>query len=141
MDMTLVEEYPNYLLHMMDFSPLAVERRQGLGIVVREPSTIEIPELEETLTTSLPYVEVVSDRIFGVDQVMDIWVDKDRIYLPKLNTEESDSVSSCVSNEALYANLRPGWYSRARGHRDLERSPYTLRPEELVMTRKTEPES
>ncbi|KAG2055958.1 hypothetical protein BDR06DRAFT_302672 [Suillus hirtellus] len=91
MNMTLVDEYPNYLLHMMDFSPLAVERRQGLGTVVREPSTIEIPELEETLTTSLPYVEVVSDRIFGVDQVMDIWVDKDRIYLPKLNTEESDS--------------------------------------------------
>lgn len=91
MDMTLVEDYPNYLLYMMDFSPLAVERRQGLGRVVREPSTIEIPELEETLTTSLPYVEVVSDRIFGVDQVMDIWVDKDRIYLPKLNAEESDS--------------------------------------------------
>lgn len=81
----------DYKLHMMDFSPLAVERRQGLGIVVTEPSTIEITESAETLTTSLPYVEVVSDRVFGADQVIDIWVDKDRIYLPKLNSEESDS--------------------------------------------------
>ncbi|KAG2156916.1 uncharacterized protein EDB93DRAFT_1126489 [Suillus bovinus] len=89
----------DYKLHMMDFSPLAVERRQGLGIVVKEPSTIEIAESSETLTTCLPYVEVVSDRIFGADQVLDIWVDKNRIYLPKLNSEESDSVSSCVFNQ------------------------------------------
>lgn len=90
----IAEDHPNnmdYKLHMMDFSPLAVERRQGLGIVVTEPSTIEITESAETLTTSLPYVEVVSDRVFGADQVIDIWVDKDRIYLPKLNSEESDS--------------------------------------------------
>ncbi|KAG2065167.1 hypothetical protein BDR04DRAFT_1108890 [Suillus decipiens] len=79
-----------YRLHMMDFSPLAVERRQGLGSVVTEPSTIII-ESTETLTTSLPYVEVVSDRIFGADQVMDIWVDKDRIYLPKLELD-SDGI-------------------------------------------------
>lgn len=88
------EDHPSemdYKLHMMDFSPLAVERRQGLGKVVTEPSTIETTESAETLTTSLPYVEVVSDRIFGADQVMDIWVDKDRIYLPKLNSEEWDS--------------------------------------------------
>ncbi|KAG1775544.1 hypothetical protein EV702DRAFT_1279893 [Suillus placidus] len=81
----------DYKLHMMDFSPLATERRQGLGMVVTEPSTIEITESAETLTTSLPYVEVVSDRIFDADQVMDIWVDKDRIYLPKLNSKETDS--------------------------------------------------
>lgn len=69
-----------YRLHMMDFSPLAVERRQGLGRVVTEPSTI-ITKSTETSTTSLPYVEVVSDRIFGADQLMNIWVDKDRVYL------------------------------------------------------------
>jgi hypothetical protein len=88
------EDHPDdmdYKLHMMDFSPLAVERRQGLGRVVTKPSTIEITESAETLTTSLPYVEVVSDRIFGGYQVTDIWVDKDRIYLPKLNPEDSDS--------------------------------------------------
>lgn len=92
-DMT-TEDHPDdmdYKLHMMDFSPVAVERRQGLGNVVTEPSTIEITESAEMLTTSLPYVEVVSDRIFGGYQVTDIWVDKDRIYLPKLNPEELDS--------------------------------------------------
>ncbi|KAG0695303.1 hypothetical protein DFH29DRAFT_274252 [Suillus ampliporus] len=66
------EDSTHYMLHMMDFSPLAVERRQGLGIVVTEPSTIEITESGEKLTTSLPYVE-------------------DRIYLPKLTTEDPDS--------------------------------------------------
>jgi len=114
---TAAEDYLDdidYKLHMMDFSPLAVERRQGLGKVVTEPSTIEITESEETLTTSLPYVEVVSDRIFGASQVTDIWVDKDRIYLPKLDLE--DSVSSCVSNKFRHANFYLGWYRRARGH-------------------------
>ncbi|KAG0700144.1 hypothetical protein DFH29DRAFT_1001408 [Suillus ampliporus] len=69
----------------MDFSPLAVERRQGLGRVAKEPSTIKITEfwlskkgVAESLTTSLPYVEVVSDRTIGNNR---IWVDKDRIYL------------------------------------------------------------
>ncbi|KAG2363024.1 hypothetical protein BDR07DRAFT_1460543 [Suillus spraguei] len=97
-----------YRLHMMDFSSLTVERRQGLGRVVTEPSTIII-ESTETLT-SLPYVEVVSDRIFGADQVMDIWVNKDRIYLPKLGLnidgideleviEISSGVSICNANQ------------------------------------------
>ncbi|KAG2129452.1 hypothetical protein DEU56DRAFT_982325 [Suillus clintonianus] len=79
-----------YRLHVMDFSPLAVERRQGLGRVVKEPSTIEITEsqtgksleLAESLTTSLPYVEVVldQDRTFGHRGFENIWMDKDRIY-------------------------------------------------------------
>jgi hypothetical protein len=131
-----VEDHPDdmdYKLHMMDFSPLAVERRQGLGKVVTEPSSIKTTESAETLTTSLPYVEVVSDRIFGADQVTDIWVDKDRIYLPKLSSEESDSVSFCVSNEVRHTDSYPGWYRGARGHRDLERGLYILAPEGLVM--------
>lgn len=72
---------------MMDFSLLAVERRQGLGRVVKEPSTIEITEsrsgetLAESLTTSLPYVEVVldPDRTFGFRGFEKIWIDKDRV--------------------------------------------------------------
>ncbi|KAG1777075.1 hypothetical protein EV702DRAFT_1268612 [Suillus placidus] len=70
-----------YRLHMMDFSPLAVERRHGLGRVVREPSVTEIHKPEKTLTTSLPYVEVVSDRVFDADILFGMWVDRDRIYL------------------------------------------------------------
>jgi len=74
-------------LHMMDFSPLAVERRQGLGRVVTEPSSIHVFGEDSgkalTLTTSLAYVEVVSDRTFGPAELVEIWVDKDRIYFPK----------------------------------------------------------
>ncbi|OAX37994.1 hypothetical protein K503DRAFT_190984 [Rhizopogon vinicolor AM-OR11-026] len=75
----------SHRLHMMDFSPSAVERRQGLGRMITEPATIEVMSEGEkvTLTTSLPYVEVMSDRKFGVDELIEIWVDKDRIYLPK----------------------------------------------------------
>ncbi|KAG1737538.1 uncharacterized protein EDB91DRAFT_1083050 [Suillus paluster] len=64
----------------------------GLGRVVTESSTIEIPKIDkevgvfppeagEQLTTSLPYVQVVSDRKFGSHEVKVIWVDNDRIYL------------------------------------------------------------
>lgn len=79
-----------YRLRVMDFSPLAVERRQGLGRVVKEPSTIEITEsrtgesfkLAESLTTCLPYVEVMldQDRTFGYRGFERIWIDADRIY-------------------------------------------------------------
>lgn len=73
-----------YKLCVMDFSPLAVERRQGQGRVVKEPSTIEITEsrTRESLTTSLPYVEVVldQDRLFGHRGFEGIWIDRDRIY-------------------------------------------------------------
>ncbi|KAG1751112.1 hypothetical protein EDB19DRAFT_1274303 [Suillus lakei] len=71
-----------YRLCAMDFSPLAVERRQGLGRVVKGPSTIEILDLqpEVTLTTNLPYVEVVLNRTFNYP-FDGIWIDKDRIYL------------------------------------------------------------
>ncbi|KAG0704692.1 hypothetical protein DFH29DRAFT_359267 [Suillus ampliporus] len=91
-----------YRLHMMDFSPLAVKRRQGLGRVVTEPSTIEIPkydwQLEEIipgavkLTTSLPYVEVVSDRKFGEHGVKRVWVDSDRIYLCQAADPNGDDI-------------------------------------------------
>lgn len=65
-------------LHMMDFSPLAVKHRQGLGLVVREPSTVDLEG--ELVTTSLPYVEVVSETKFSPQQTH-IRVDKDRIYM------------------------------------------------------------
>ncbi|KAG2133263.1 uncharacterized protein EDB93DRAFT_888444 [Suillus bovinus] len=77
-----------YKVRLMDFSPMAVTNRQGLGCVVKEPSTIEMsPFMESTtednfrITTSLPYVEVVSDRKIGVHELQGIWLDKDRIYL------------------------------------------------------------
>ncbi|KAG2127983.1 hypothetical protein DEU56DRAFT_524701 [Suillus clintonianus] len=73
-----------YKLHVMDFSPLAVTNRRGLGRVVKEPSTIYISGYTYTpgdsLTTFLPYVEVVLDRTFQ-DDVPDIWIDEDRMYL------------------------------------------------------------
>jgi hypothetical protein len=89
----------HYTLHMMDFSPLAVTNRRGLGRVVKEPSTIDISDLTDSysfeeaqsLITSLPYVEVVSDREFEVRELKDIWIDKDRIYLLLTNHESDDS--------------------------------------------------
>jgi hypothetical protein len=87
-----------YSLHMMDFSRSAVVRRQDVGRVVTEPSTIKVYVEEVTeevpvmvvlmLTTSLPYVEVVSDRKFGFDDLDKIWVQQDRIYLLKHKVEE-----------------------------------------------------
>ncbi|KAG2156197.1 hypothetical protein DEU56DRAFT_906368 [Suillus clintonianus] len=74
-------------LHMMDFNPLAVKCRQGLGRVVKESSTIKISEWGEDVTSSLPYVEIVLDRRFGSCTLDDIWVDKDRIYLLKMTQE------------------------------------------------------
>ncbi|KAG1720374.1 hypothetical protein EDB19DRAFT_574829 [Suillus lakei] len=74
-----------YNLQVMDFSPLAVERREGFGRVVKESSMTKItdPESEEevTLTTNLPYVEVVLDRTFDYPAIQRIWIDEDRIYL------------------------------------------------------------
>ncbi|KAG1788593.1 uncharacterized protein HD556DRAFT_1403191 [Suillus plorans] len=76
------------LLHILDFSPLAVTNRRGLGRVVKEPSTVSV--VDEcigwppwSLTTSLPYVEVILDRKFGSaeSELADVWVNKDRIYL------------------------------------------------------------
>ncbi|KAG0707913.1 hypothetical protein DFH29DRAFT_1065961 [Suillus ampliporus] len=76
-----------YILHMMDFSPLAVTNRRGLGRVVKEPSTIDITgRSRESLTTSLPYIEVVSDRVGDLEE---IWIDKDRIYLLKVIWERA----------------------------------------------------
>ncbi|KAG1819913.1 hypothetical protein EV424DRAFT_917650 [Suillus variegatus] len=82
------------VLHLMDFSPLAVTNRRGLGQVVKKPSTTYISdsndEFGEYLTTSLPYVKVVfSDRKFDSDdsELQDIWIDKDRIYTLNADTE------------------------------------------------------
>ncbi|OJA12069.1 hypothetical protein AZE42_02170 [Rhizopogon vesiculosus] len=80
---TLPNRLPTeYRLRMMDFSPLAAERRQGLGRVVKEPSTVYIDESGQSVMTSLPYVEVVSDKRISYQSELPrpkIWVDSDRI--------------------------------------------------------------
>ena len=73
--------HTKYRLHMMDFTPLAVERRRGLGRMVKEPSMIQVPDSEENFMTSLPYVEVTSDRTFTSHELYHIWVHKDGIIL------------------------------------------------------------
>ncbi|KAG2107488.1 uncharacterized protein F5147DRAFT_837394 [Suillus discolor] len=82
-----------YGVRLMDFSPIAGTNRQGLGRVVKESSTIEMSSVMDdtvkeenlTITTSLPYVEVVSKRKFSVRELLDTWLDKDRIYLLNAN--------------------------------------------------------
>lgn len=99
-----------YTLHILDFSPLAVTNRRGLGRVVKEPSTI--PEFDEwtgrpvkSLMTSLPYVEVILDRRFGSaeSELADVWVDKDRIYL--LNTKFDHEVVGSAHYAIEYNEL------------------------------------
>ncbi|KAG1727720.1 hypothetical protein EDB19DRAFT_2042757 [Suillus lakei] len=91
---------PNeYMLHMMDFSPLAVTNSRGLGRVVKETSTINFTgKFAESLTlsTSLPYVEVVSDRKFSFDQLQAIWIDKDRIYLLNTNSTRTSTTLEVI---------------------------------------------
>ncbi|KAG1795301.1 uncharacterized protein HD556DRAFT_1192985, partial [Suillus plorans] len=83
------EENRHSILHLMDFSPLAVTNRLGLGRVVKEPSATYISstrEFGEILKTSLPYVQVVfTDRKFdrASPELDDIWIDKDRIHILK----------------------------------------------------------
>ncbi|KAG2131773.1 hypothetical protein DEU56DRAFT_757469 [Suillus clintonianus] len=81
------QDHPmEYRFHAMDFSPLAIERRQGVGRVVKEPSTIiiETPDSppQVALTTNLPYVELVSDGTFSYP-FDGIWIDKDAVYLSR----------------------------------------------------------
>ncbi|KAG1838842.1 hypothetical protein C8R48DRAFT_782279 [Suillus tomentosus] len=90
------EENRHSILHLMDFSPLAVTNRRGLGRVVKEPSATYIgtstKEFGEILKTSLPYVRVVfSDRKFdrASPELDDIWIDKDRIYILKGDRERA----------------------------------------------------
>ncbi|KAG1851970.1 hypothetical protein F4604DRAFT_1303676 [Suillus subluteus] len=78
-----------YRLHLMDFSPSAVRRHQpGLGRLVNEPSTVENCQSGEYLTTFLPYVEVASDRTFSHGEFVEIWLDKDKIYLFRGNIDQ-----------------------------------------------------
>ncbi|KAG0699305.1 hypothetical protein DFH29DRAFT_1015285 [Suillus ampliporus] len=89
-----------HILHMMDFSPLAVTNRRGLGRVVKEPSTIDFAEFTgrsesgKSLMTSLPYVEVVSDR--RLSDLRRVWIDKDRIYLFKVVRDLEDNFESAT---------------------------------------------
>ncbi|KAG1786086.1 uncharacterized protein HD556DRAFT_1068794 [Suillus plorans] len=78
----------HFILQLLDFSPLAVTNRRGLGRVVIEPSTAYISAgkfgFGESLTTSLPYVQVVfSDRKFDCagSLLRSMWIDKDGIYM------------------------------------------------------------
>ena len=71
-------------IHILDFSPLAVERRQGRGTLVTGTSKIRIPGPFPTIMSSLPYVEaVLEDRPFGSDRtvLLDIWINKDKLIL------------------------------------------------------------
>ncbi|KAG1775234.1 hypothetical protein EV702DRAFT_1269576 [Suillus placidus] len=85
---TTPDTLAEYEVHMMDFSPLAVLNRQGLGRVVKEPSTIQT---YMKITTSLPYVDVVSDSKFDVRNLQHIWLDKDRVYLLNANWDSPQS--------------------------------------------------
>jgi len=88
-----MSETHEYELRVMDFSPLAVANRRGLGRVVKDRTTIvqsgewheksgdRITQQCLTTETSLPYVSVVSDRKIGGGWLEDAWMDKDRIYL------------------------------------------------------------
>ncbi|KAG2049276.1 hypothetical protein BDR06DRAFT_1068967 [Suillus hirtellus] len=75
-DQMMSERHEYYKLHMIDFSPLAVTNRRGLGRVVKERSTVTVAvhrgsnfEWDDeakcyhysTVETALPYVEVISD--------------------------------------------------------------------------------
>ncbi|KAG1775216.1 hypothetical protein EV702DRAFT_452445 [Suillus placidus] len=93
---TTPDRHAEYEVHMMDFSPLAVSNRQGLGRVVKEPSTIEetiyTTKTENVeITSSLPYVEVVSDSKFYVPHLQRIWLDKDRVYLLSVKWDSPQS--------------------------------------------------
>ncbi|KAG2337717.1 hypothetical protein BDR05DRAFT_761604 [Suillus weaverae] len=88
---TADDDLKDYRLHMIDFSPLAVKHRQGIGQVVREPSTVDLEG--ELVTTSLPYVEVVSDATPS-HHLTPSWVDEDRIYVIHTDTESVDSSMS-----------------------------------------------
>ncbi|KAG2107441.1 uncharacterized protein F5147DRAFT_205501 [Suillus discolor] len=93
---TREEENWQSILQLMDFSPLAVTNRRGLGRVVKEPSGAYIctstGECGEILETSLPYVQVVlSGRKFNCASrgLENIWIDKDRIYILKRDREHA----------------------------------------------------
>ncbi|KAG2030662.1 hypothetical protein BDR03DRAFT_1003491 [Suillus americanus] len=80
-----------YRLHMMDFSPLAVLHRQGLGRVVREPSMIDLGG--ELVTTSLAYVEVMSSRkSISQNNSKLFWIDNDRIYAFHMYTKSLEVI-------------------------------------------------
>lgn len=78
-----------YRLHLMDFSPSAVTRhhQQGLGRIVNEPSTVKNIQTEQCITTSMPYVEIVSDRTFSNGEFIEIWLDRDKLYLSRDHPE------------------------------------------------------
>jgi hypothetical protein len=103
-------------LHMMDFSPLAVARRQGLGRVVKEPSTVQLAA-SANLVTSLPYVEVVSERTYSYDDgvLLQIWIDNDRIVLLTNDTGVGAPHFSSKSNILILSRNGDLRSSRSRG--------------------------
>ncbi|KAG2154932.1 uncharacterized protein EDB93DRAFT_1101948 [Suillus bovinus] len=75
------------LFRAADNVPGSVKHRQGLGRVVKEPSTIKISEWGEEVTTCLPYVEVVLDR---------------RMIRISLSSRSSRSTAKSASHEDLF---------------------------------------
>ncbi|KAG1775237.1 hypothetical protein EV702DRAFT_1236293 [Suillus placidus] len=93
---TMPDTHDEYKVHMMDFSPLAVSNRQGLGQVVKEPSMIKdtlftLKTEKVEITSSLPYVKVILDSKFDVRDLHHIWLDKDRVYLLNANWDSPQS--------------------------------------------------
>ncbi|KAG2119547.1 uncharacterized protein F5147DRAFT_647486 [Suillus discolor] len=79
-DATDGNDFLEYSLRVMDFSPLAIKYGQGLGRLVIEPSTIDLDG--QSLTMSLPYVEVVLSKISSsTDELLFSSIDEDRIYM------------------------------------------------------------
>ncbi|KAG2069116.1 hypothetical protein BDR04DRAFT_1143438 [Suillus decipiens] len=92
---------------MMDFSPIAVTNRRGLGQVVKAPSITDIDTDDwdnNGLTTScIPfpsYVEVILARKFDSESV-GVWVDKDRIYLLNRKRHHGIVVPYCRSRDTV----------------------------------------
>ncbi|KAG2363031.1 hypothetical protein BDR07DRAFT_965643 [Suillus spraguei] len=79
-----------YRLQLMDYSPLAMKHHQGLGRVVREPSTVDLEG--ELITTSLPYVEAVLTKSYcNLRGYLWLSSDEDKIYILHSKTESAGS--------------------------------------------------
>ncbi|KAJ8588680.1 hypothetical protein M405DRAFT_882033 [Rhizopogon salebrosus TDB-379] len=69
---------PSFQLRMLDFNPSAMAR--GIGKVVRG-STFEGYQMDwREVVASLPYVEVVNNRVFGAS-IRDIILDEERMLI------------------------------------------------------------
>ncbi|KAG1886451.1 hypothetical protein F4604DRAFT_1675367 [Suillus subluteus] len=65
-------------LHVADFNPSTVVR--GIGRVIHEPVTTSV-FIDDAVTTSLPYVEVVSSQVYPTGCISRIMLDEERLLL------------------------------------------------------------